>query len=62
MKNTVLWDVSLCRLVYVDKRLGETYCCHLQGSLNMEATRSSTMSLNIYQTTQRHIQEDSIFE
>jgi hypothetical protein len=62
MKNTVLWDVSRCSLVYVYKRLGETRCRHLQGSLNMETASSSKMSSNIWQTSRHHIQEDSIHE
>ena len=48
-KNTVFWDVTPCSLV-------KTY----NSSLNMEATYSSEILINLYQTTQCHTPEDII--
>jgi hypothetical protein len=48
-ENTVFWDVTPCSLV-------ETY----NSSLNMEATYSSEIFINLHQTTQRYTPEDII--
>jgi hypothetical protein len=31
MKNAIIWDVMLCSTAEVHRRLGGTYCFHLQG-------------------------------
>jgi hypothetical protein len=51
MKMAVFWDVALCSLVDTDQ-------C-FRGITMMEAITSYETSVNIYQTTQCNIPEDS---
>jgi hypothetical protein len=62
---TGFWDVMICSLVDICQRFGGICCLHIQGkeysycsTLKMEAADSSNI-VNLYQTTQRHIPEDS---
>jgi hypothetical protein len=56
MKMAVFWDVSLCSLVYIDRRFRGAYC-HIV-ALMMEAVSSSETSVSMYQT-RRNIPEDN---
>jgi hypothetical protein len=50
----VSWDVTLCGLVELNRRFGGKCCLCLQ------CKRSYTVNIvNFYQTTRRHIKEDS---
>jgi hypothetical protein len=72
MKSTVLWDITPCSPLKVNRRFAETYRLHLQGSknkpskkpawkhlLNMEAICSSKTSVDFQRTTRRRIPENS---
>jgi hypothetical protein len=41
---SVFWDIAPCRLVGVDRRFRGSYCLYHQGTLTMEAVRTSDMS------------------
>jgi hypothetical protein len=53
----VFWDELPCKII-VDRRFRGTYCLHHQGSLMMEAVRTSETSLENYFTRQ-YIPEDN---
>jgi hypothetical protein len=57
----VFWVVAPCSLVEVHRRFSGACCLHYQGivGLVMETVNTSETPVNFYQTTQRHIPEDS---
>ena len=56
---TVFCDVTPCSLAEIYWRFAGTYCLHLRGTrVKTEVVCSSIMSLNVYQTTRRHIEND----
>jgi hypothetical protein len=64
MKMTVLWDVSLCSLVEIERCFGCSYRLHHQGdnsliALMMKAVRISETSDCFCQTARRNVPEDS---
>jgi hypothetical protein len=57
--NTTLQDVKPCRLVEVYRRFGGIYYLHLQSRIVGQASsEQGDTSVNVYQTTRRHIIED----
>jgi hypothetical protein len=50
LKLTAFRDISVCRLIALDRHLKGTYCLRHQGTLIMEAVNACETSVNIYGT------------
>jgi hypothetical protein len=68
MRSTMFPDVTSCSPVEVHRRFGGSHCCccflclvllGLLPDAEMEAVRSSETPVNFYQTTRRHVINDS---
>jgi hypothetical protein len=57
MTTIVFWDVLPCKMI-VARRFGGAYCLHQQGSLMMEAVRTSETSVD-NNFTRQYIPEDN---
>jgi hypothetical protein len=70
MKSTILWDITPCSPLRVNRRFGGTYHLHLQGQKNklskkpawkQVAISSSETSVDTQRTTRCYIPEDGTF-
>jgi hypothetical protein len=55
MKSTILWDITPCSPLKVNRR----FLLGIFSTLKMEAMCSSEMSVDFQQATRRHAPEDS---
>lgn len=56
----VFWDMKMCSLANMFRRLGATHCLNLHSpTVHMEKSDSSETSVHNHQTASGHIAEDS---
>jgi hypothetical protein len=61
MKTTAFWDIALCSLVRVDRRLRASYCLHRQGDHRTETTRRYVQEAVVLKVKEFRVNQSIVF-